>query len=103
MSNYILAIVTLTMETLLDFLGQYLSIACAHDPISSMTTYTGILMMIRSRVGPIFHVGLTHETIDNPVSPGLVLRVGGVRTDTKDASVGGETEATIGVVIPSQE
>lgn len=54
--------------------------------------------MTNSRVGAVFHMGITHERINYPIPSGLVLEVDGAWTNAKDASVGGEMKAKLGVV-----
>lgn len=54
--------------------------------------------MTSKRVGVVFHVRLTHESIDYHVPLGLILLVSGACVN---ALARGETEAIVGVVTPT--
>ncbi|XP_004507225.1 uncharacterized protein [Cicer arietinum] len=98
--EFVLPTVTLTTETSLDFPDQHSSTAWIYDPISSRATYTGRVVRTSRRVGEVSHVEVTHERIDYPVPSRLVLGVNGAWKAVEDASVRGETEATVGMATP---
>lgn len=63
-----------------------------YNPILSRATYTRRVVVTSSRASEVSHLGLTHERIDYIVTSSLVLEIGGVWTDVRDASTRSETE-----------